>query len=231
MIGLQIWSQLRLVMARIRFVLTCITCYYCAMVTEIHKRQIRSSLLLRKYGIRENGYQALYDLQGGVCAVCGSAETAHAKGTLRKLAVDHVHATGQIRGLLCNHCNRILGVLDSLNDDSRIMKLLQYRHDDLAHRERDSLAKSFDTKTRYQQIQDQLNEYIPMIYDKCDKLSSTDLVDIMGVTALTARRYLMNLVKYHPNQWRLPLPTERSLQILHGGRPPLYIIPVRLKNA
>ena len=46
--------------------------------------------------------EALQQLKDGVreCVICGSEEA---------LVVDHDHATGQIRGMLCGHCNRGLG--------------------------------------------------------------------------------------------------------------------------
>lgn len=51
--------------------------------------------------------------QGHVCAICGKAQNN------RKLVVDHNHATGQVRGLLCINCNHGLG---SFLDSIKIMK-------------------------------------------------------------------------------------------------------------
>lgn len=43
--------------------------------------------------------------QDGCCAICEKPE----KEIDRQLAIDHCHATGHIRGLLCNSCNWMLG--------------------------------------------------------------------------------------------------------------------------
>lgn len=46
------------------------------------------------------------DRQGGVCAVCGCPEKNSRYG---RLAVDHNHENGEVRGLLCDSCNNGLG--------------------------------------------------------------------------------------------------------------------------
>lgn len=51
-------------------------------------------------------YDALLASQGGTCAICGGA---NANG--QRLAVDHNHATGKVRGLLCHNCNSGIGHL------------------------------------------------------------------------------------------------------------------------
>lgn len=56
--------------------------------------------LKSRYGITRQQYVEMKDRQGGVCAVCGQA---NASG--RRLCVDHCHATGAVRGLLCDKCN------------------------------------------------------------------------------------------------------------------------------
>jgi len=66
--------------------------------------------LKRKFGITPEQYQAIYEAQNGKCAIC-----QRATGKIKKLAVDHDHKTGKIRGLLCSVCNRM--ILGSLRDD------------------------------------------------------------------------------------------------------------------
>lgn len=65
----------------------------------------RNKGLVRKYGITEHDYQRMHEKQGGLCVICGNPE----KAKNRRLAVDHCHGTGRIRGLLCGRCNGALG--------------------------------------------------------------------------------------------------------------------------
>ena len=47
------------------------------------------------YNITLEDYDTLFQLQGGVCAICGKS------AKVSNLAVDHNHINGSIRGLLC----------------------------------------------------------------------------------------------------------------------------------
>lgn len=66
----------------------------------------RSWVLLRKYGLTPEDYQRMLAAQGGACAICNATEPG---GRYTMMHVDHCHAGGQIRGLLCNACNHLLG--------------------------------------------------------------------------------------------------------------------------
>lgn len=56
------------------------------------------------YGLASGEYDELYIFQGGKCAICKKAT-----GKTRRLSVDHDHATGYVRGLICRPCNTLLG--------------------------------------------------------------------------------------------------------------------------
>lgn len=67
----------------------------------------------RMYGLTKTQYTAMVAQQQGRCWLCQKPETAVSKfGQIKSLHVDHDHATGEVRGLLCQQCNQILGVLE-----------------------------------------------------------------------------------------------------------------------
>lgn len=72
--------------------------------------------LQRTYGISLTEYNQLLDNQNGVCAICKQTESV---SRYTNLAVDHCHATGKVRGLLCATCNRALGMF---RDDRSILQ-------------------------------------------------------------------------------------------------------------
>lgn len=65
----------------------------------------------KTYGITAEEYQAIHKAQGGKCYIC-----QRATGAKRRLAVDHDHESGYVRGLLCKTCN--YKVLGHLRDDT-----------------------------------------------------------------------------------------------------------------
>ena len=74
----------------------------------IHKslRHLRS-----RYGITPDAYVKLYNEQKGVCIGCGQPPKGGGRSNSNnRLFVDHNHATGNIRGLLCQGCNAALGL-------------------------------------------------------------------------------------------------------------------------
>ena len=76
--------------------------------------------LNRKYGLTVEAYATLLASQGGVCATCKGTEThVHKSGKVKDLAVDHDHATGRVRGLLCFNCNQGIG---RLKDDPALLR-------------------------------------------------------------------------------------------------------------
>ncbi len=83
--------------------------------TEKGKLSTTNTKLKRKFGITTDDYAKMYSDQNKKCLICGASESDNGY----KLAVDHCHKSGKIRGLLCRSCNLGIGNLkeniDSLN--------------------------------------------------------------------------------------------------------------------
>ena len=68
------------------------------------------SYTIQRVGCSPEQYTKMLEGQGGVCAICGANEGHRSKHNRAcKLAVDHDHVSGRVRGLLCGRCNRGLG--------------------------------------------------------------------------------------------------------------------------
>lgn len=72
--------------------------------------------LKQTYGITLDHYKKLLKKQDYKCAICNKPE---AEEIYRRLAVDHCHDTLKIRGLLCQRCNRAIGLFKNNADNLR----------------------------------------------------------------------------------------------------------------
>lgn len=81
------------------------------------KKEMRDYALRTKYGITQEEYDRLFQLQNGKCAGCGKTLDSN-------LCVDHDHGTGKVRGLLCKGCNLAIGNVK--DNPETFLKLYQY---------------------------------------------------------------------------------------------------------
>ena len=93
---------------------------------ELRQKVLRRHHLKKTFDLTLEQYQAMWDAQLGVCAICGKPETRQTYPTraTSSLSVDHNHETGMIRGLLCHSCNTALGLL--YEDPVVIESMLDY---------------------------------------------------------------------------------------------------------
>ena len=70
-------------------------------------------------------YDEMSEKQRGKCAICGLPETKKNQHGVCRLAVDHDHETGEVRGLLCCRCNTFIGYLEKTNKKT-IEKMFRY---------------------------------------------------------------------------------------------------------
>lgn len=80
----------------------------------------------KRFGITVEDYGAMLKAQKGVCGICLRPESTidHRMKKPRRLAVDHCHTTGKVRGLLCVGCNQALGNFQ--DDPTRLQAAIDY---------------------------------------------------------------------------------------------------------
>ena len=81
---------------------------------EKHKEELKYHSIERIYGLSPEEYDAMLKAQHNRCAICRKpfvdAQHTH---------IDHDHATGKVRGILCSNCNHMLGMA---HDNPKILQ-------------------------------------------------------------------------------------------------------------
>ena len=73
---------------------------------EVRRRRHRIQVI-KSYGISEEEFTAMLEAQNYRCAICGTEDWGRPSPS-----IDHDHKTGKVRALLCNRCNRVLGLAE-----------------------------------------------------------------------------------------------------------------------
>lgn len=105
-------------------------CKRCATIRRAEHRKThyedyvryRRTRNLKRFGLSHADYDRMMVAQGGKCSVC---QAEYSWGG-RRFSVDHCHDTGNVRGLLCSHCNTGIGHFkESLQNLQRAMEYLR----------------------------------------------------------------------------------------------------------
>lgn len=80
--------------------------------------------LKSEYGLTLEQYDDMLDTQSYCCWTCGLPLLDF---LTKNICVDHCHATGKVRGILCGKCNKALGLVDeSLETLREMINYLEY---------------------------------------------------------------------------------------------------------
>jgi Recombination endonuclease VII len=88
------------------------------------ERYSRHAAYMKRYGIDIETYERMMEEQNHRCKLCGRQRDKR-----KRLAVDHDHATGRVRGLLCTFCNLMVGRIDA--DQTLASRLQEYCYGDI----------------------------------------------------------------------------------------------------
>ena len=91
-------------------------------LSKAYKHTKKDKDLQKTYGISLEEYNRKMAQQNCRCKIC----LTHQDNLKRAMCVDHDHETGKVRGLLCDTCNRSLGLLkDDINTLERALEYLK----------------------------------------------------------------------------------------------------------
>lgn len=157
------------------------------------KRNATKLCQWKRHGVKNASiqrYSSILDDQNGTCAICKKLPTK------RKLALDHNHETGEIRGLLCFPCNYLTGIIEALKrqEPDKLELILNY----LNKQPKEYVEEPTDTpRPRVQARRDRILEEMAEIQANTDS-SFSELIKYMaeleGCSVTTIKRYL-GLVK------------------------------------
>lgn len=83
------------------------------------KHEVAARVLLKKFGVSQEEYDAQLELQQGKCPCCGRTREEDIENRGRRWPVDHDHETDDVRGILCWLCNLALGAVRDEPDTLR----------------------------------------------------------------------------------------------------------------
>lgn len=86
---------------------------YAKKNAEFIKKRTRKNNIRKLYGLTQEEFTKMSSAQDDKCAICfiHVSETKYSN-----LCIDHDHSTGDVRGLLCDTCNRAIGLLKDSAD-------------------------------------------------------------------------------------------------------------------
>lgn len=83
------------------------------------RRDYERKRACEKYGINVGDFERLLEEQNGKCSICEVKFSPIRGDQNLRPRIDHCHDTGRVRGLLCNRCNRAIGLF---GDDQSVLK-------------------------------------------------------------------------------------------------------------
>ena len=95
-------------------------CSKITLTDDEERKNIRAYGLKKKYGLTIDQWDSLFEDQGRCCAICHTLEPGGRYGW----QTDHCHSSGKVRGILCAHCNVVLGLVKE--DVGTMQTMIEY---------------------------------------------------------------------------------------------------------